>query len=712
MKHNHYKNKKGQLKILSRQLKKLLQSTEHVPKKKIDILIFKIKALLNELKSVVHFKELRKALGIAAFIFGLSVLNPAIAQTFDSPQVNPFGLSATSYFSSPTNADLDGDGDLDILISEYGGNMKYFENTGSATSPQFGTPQTNPFGFTPSSYVSFPVLIDLDDDGDQDLFTGEYAYGNIYFYENTGTATSPQFGTPQTNHYGLTPTYYFSNLAFADLDNDGDKDLIVGEYYGNFQYFENTGTANAPQFAAPQQNPFGLSPILENAFPAFTDLDQDGDQDLLAGEYYGNLQYFENTGTINSPQFAPPQQNPFGLSGSLYIAIPTFADIDLDGDADLFVGEAYGNTKFFENISPLLGTEIDTALCGGDTLLIGDEVYTEAGMFTQVVTGSMGQDSTLNINIEYLGDAYEVKIDTTVCENGAIILGDEVYDSPGEYIQELESIAGCDSTILITIGLSGAGSMTEIDTSICDLSEGLTFGNETYFTPGEYQQIHQGSEGCDSTVKINITLDEDVETTEINETICDGVPVIIGGVIYDQEGTYFQIIDREEGCDSLFIINLARDDIPETNIDTVMCENGSIVLGGITYDAPGDYVQTITTQSGCDSTVLIHLETKICNIDDCEEALLDLKRHPTLHICPGQPNPYITAMQAVCEFEYYNVTVVSKIGHPVFKSTTPGAFWDGHTNSVSPFDLYYYVLYYRLPGGELKKITGIIVLKC
>src|SRR6188474_1085941 len=59
------------------------------------------------------------------------------------------------------------------------------------------------------------------------------------------------------------------------------------------QYFQNTGTAIIPLFAPPQENPFGLVSTYYNALPAFADLDADGDQDLLVGEYGGAMQYFE-----------------------------------------------------------------------------------------------------------------------------------------------------------------------------------------------------------------------------------------------------------------------------------------------------------------------------------------------------------------------------------------------------------------------------------
>jgi hypothetical protein len=140
--------------------------------------------------------------------------------------------------------------------------------------------------------------------------------------------------------------------TFADLDADGDFDLLVGDYYADFQYFENTGTANAPAFAASVQNPFGLQGISSAYYfslPTFVDLDDDGDMDVMVGGYYPTLYYFENTGTANAPAFAAQVQNPFGLSLPYYNIYPASADLDDDGDMDLLVGEYYGDFRYFEN---------------------------------------------------------------------------------------------------------------------------------------------------------------------------------------------------------------------------------------------------------------------------------------------------------------------------------------------------------------------------
>jgi hypothetical protein len=256
----------------------------------------------------------------------------ATTPEFASP-FNPFGLGEVGDVSRPALGDLDGDGDLDALIGELEGNTLFFENTGSVTAPAFAAPLTNPFGLADVGYVSSPALADLDGDGDLDALIGEY-YGNTLFFRNTGSATAPAFAAPQTNPFALADVGYLSRPTLADLDGDGDLDVLIGEWYGNTIFFENVGTATTPFFDAPWTNPFGLADVSYSSAPTLGDLDGDGDVDALIGELDGNTLFFENTGSTTAPAFAAAQTNPFGLADVGDVSRPALGDVDGDGDLD------------------------------------------------------------------------------------------------------------------------------------------------------------------------------------------------------------------------------------------------------------------------------------------------------------------------------------------------------------------------------------------
>ena len=223
---------------------------------------------------------------------------------FLAPVTNPFGLTGNA--DAPDLADIDGDGDLDIFVSDFStfGAIGYIENTGTASSPSFAPVVSNPFGLNPT-FAADPTLADIDGDGDFDAFVGNKE-GDTQYYENTGSATNPSFAALITNPFGLqaasSSDEYLTSPTFADIDNDGDLDAFIGNQSGNIKYYENTGSASSPNFATPVNNPFGLTNTAGFAAnTAFADIDGDGDLDAFVGAEYGDITYFENTGSASSP---------------------------------------------------------------------------------------------------------------------------------------------------------------------------------------------------------------------------------------------------------------------------------------------------------------------------------------------------------------------------------------------------------------------------
>jgi len=305
---------------------------------------------------------------------------------FTLTTLNPFGLKNVGFYANPTFADIEGDGDMDAFVGEYNGGMVFFRNDGTRNMPVFDFPISNPFDLSIVREYAHPTLVDIDGDGDLDLFIGRGGYyhaGEKFFFENTGTSAIPDFAAPIINPFGLDYSNgYRASPTFADIDDDGDQDAFVGESDGNTLFFRNTGTANNPVFAAARTNPFGLSDAAGfDANPAFVDIDGDGDLDAFVGNADGNTLYFKNTGTPINPVFAAARTNPFGLIDIGLESSPSFADIDNDGDQDAFVGERGGNIIFFVNNGLLL-----TSTAGND-ILTGTPALNDSATYASATAG-------------------------------------------------------------------------------------------------------------------------------------------------------------------------------------------------------------------------------------------------------------------------------------------------------------------------------------
>ncbi len=383
-----------------------------------------------------------------------STANPAFVAITGT--ANPLHGQTVGERSAPALANLDGDGDLDLLAGENLGTLLYYENTGSAASPVF-VPRTgalNPLDNVDVGTQSVPALGDVDGDGDRDLFVGELFSGFRYF-ENTGSAASPAFiqrSGPDDPLDGQTPggsaaTPAFVDLdrdrdldlvsgnasgtfatfvnfvpqvvpaiehtgssnpvavlsagslsapAFGDLDGDGDLDLVSGETLGIFHYFRNMGGATDPAFLeiTGAFNPLDGKDAGDYSSAALGDLDADGDLDLVAGEYQGAFFYFQNTGNAASPAFLQKMGSNNPLSGEDVgnWSVPTLGDLDADGDLDLVAGEYDGTFHYFENTGAATSPAFDE-VTGVSNPLDGDD----AGFYSTPALGDFDGDGDLDV---------------------------------------------------------------------------------------------------------------------------------------------------------------------------------------------------------------------------------------------------------------------------------------------------------------------------
>ncbi len=290
-------------------------------------------------------------------------------------------------FPCAYSLDIDNDGKNDMLVSPntVAGSVNfnsvwYYKNTTTTAAANFSLQQTNFLqdGMMEFGEGAFPTLFDADSDGIEDLIVGNMGYyiagtnrARLAFYKNIGSATVPSFSLI-TKDYQTISAYNLLGAAptFGDLDNDGDKDLLLGTSGGKISYLENTATIGNPAvFANYQANYQGIA-VTGMAYPQIYDIDNDGLLDLLIGSNNFKLAYFKNKGSLTAPIFNLVTAS-FGnvstkIAGYSNATASPFIYKEA-GITKLLVGSEIGTLYYYDNIDGnLTGTfnKIDTNLFG------------------------------------------------------------------------------------------------------------------------------------------------------------------------------------------------------------------------------------------------------------------------------------------------------------------------------------------------------------
>lgn len=305
--------------------------------------------------------------------------------------------------------DADHDGLIDILVApnqptymqaepdtSLNINVDWFyKNIGTIDTPNFTLVKR---GFLGSGMIdvgsrSYPTLVDLTGDGLLDLVIGNEGfkiYGGtssayLTYYKNIGTASNPVFELVTDNFANTTAYGYgFAHPTFGDLDGDGDQDMIVGDDQGMLHYFRNIGSANFPQFILVQANFQGIDVGL-GAHPQLFDLSTDGVLDLIVGDYFGRIQYFENSGTSTQFNFSPTPN--IQKLGGLFLD-------EFGGEVTPYFTKATDST---EQLYAFVGTADGTILAYGpinnilSPLVAIDSILLEA-KFTSIAGGNLAGD--------------------------------------------------------------------------------------------------------------------------------------------------------------------------------------------------------------------------------------------------------------------------------------------------------------------------------
>jgi hypothetical protein len=235
-------------------------------------------------------------------------------------------------------ADMDNDGDLDV-ISAGDDDVEWYANSGDGSS---WTKNDIVSGSSDADGSNAVFAADIDNDGDMDVVAAFFMISKVAWYENDGSPGNGGWTTHNVNTPDNDQGAY--DIFVADMDNDGDLDIVEADQYSNKVYWhENDGSPGDGTWTRTKIKG-GLDGV-SSVFAA--DMDNDGDMDVVSAVYTDDdVRWHENDGTPLGINW-----NTYNIDTNVNGAASVFvADMDNDGDMDVVSAAALADKiKWHEN---------------------------------------------------------------------------------------------------------------------------------------------------------------------------------------------------------------------------------------------------------------------------------------------------------------------------------------------------------------------------
>ena len=213
-----------------------------------------------------------------------------------------------------------------------------------------------------------------------------------------------------------------------------------------------------------------------------------------------------------------------------------------------------------------------------------------------------------SFSIINLYPTYSTLINTNICSNDSILLGDSYQNTSGVYYDTLASVNSCDSVIITTLTVNSTY-LTPVTITICS-NDSIFIGDSYQDTSGVYYDTLSSVNSCDSVIITTLTVNS-TYFAPVTATICSNDSILLGGSYQNTSGIYFDTLSSGNSCDTVIITTLTVNPIYSTSVTATICSNDSILLGGNYQNTSGVYYDTLSSGNSCDSVIITTLAVNL-----------------------------------------------------------------------------------------------------
>lgn len=433
--------------------------------------------------------------------------------------------------------------------------------------------------------------------------------------------------------------------------------------------------------------------------------------------YSGNL----NTSSISI--------NP-GIAGRLAFTNPPTPCTNINFEAEPgLLGTSINNYQipYSDKINKIDSSKVNVALCNNQNYTLPDgTITTQSGTYKTLLKNIAGCDSLLITTKISFTNQILISLKPIICLGGSFKVGPKTYTIAGTYLDTLKSISNCDSIIQTDLTVKSPTTLS-LTPTICKGTV-FTVGNNQYSSTGNYIDTLQSVAGCDSIIQIQLTV-KDILTSAYEDSICAGEFYVFNGKTFNQAGNYTETFTSSLGCDSIVTLtlkvlfnpavdatanpylvfagaNVQLFATPDSSAyqyswtPTTGLSNPNISSPIATPETSTIYTVEIIYENGCTSSDTVGINVfNPCNL-----------QIPNAYTPNGDGLNDCFRMLGYNEFDNYSCMIFNRWGEKVFESNSPDYCWDGKfKNEPAPMDSYIYVILFEC-SGELRKVKGVVTL--